>query len=156
MYWLGGKKWTCDFSHPVVGEKCKVQIKKHKIILKAKKKDSGVWKDLMVGTCIKDTKRKFFLPKTCLPNPSFFSFEKWFNPYQYHWSILINHYKYYREQNESTLHERYDDLECHTNVLNKTVVIYNYRIKQFYIQMELFWVLKMHWCLFINFNTKCL
>lgn len=56
LYWPGGKKWTCDFSHPVVGEKCKVQIKKHKIILKVKKKDSGVWKDLMVG--ITDTKRR--------------------------------------------------------------------------------------------------
>ncbi|XP_078342012.1 ubiquitin carboxyl-terminal hydrolase 19-like isoform X3 [Crassostrea virginica] len=41
-----GKKWTCDFSHPVVGEKCKVQIKKHRIILKAKKRDPGLWKDL--------------------------------------------------------------------------------------------------------------
>ena len=45
----GGKKWTCDFSHPVVGEKCKVQIKKHRIILKAKKRDPGLWKDLRVS-----------------------------------------------------------------------------------------------------------
>lgn len=89
LYWPGGKKWTCDFSHPVVGEKCKVQIKKHKIILKVKKKDSGVWKDLMVG--IKDTKRRCWLSKT--PNPPFYSFKKLFDSF-HHWSILINHYKY--------------------------------------------------------------
>ena len=48
----GGKKWTCDFSHPVVGEKCKVQIKKHRIILKAKKRDPGLWKDLRVNNWV--------------------------------------------------------------------------------------------------------
>ncbi|XP_048740346.2 ubiquitin carboxyl-terminal hydrolase 19-like isoform X2 [Ostrea edulis] len=42
----GGKKWTCDFCHPVAGEKCKVQVKKHKIILKVKKKEPRIWKDL--------------------------------------------------------------------------------------------------------------
>ncbi|XP_062607024.1 ubiquitin carboxyl-terminal hydrolase 19-like isoform X1 [Saccostrea cucullata] len=44
-----GKKWTCDFCHPVLGEKCKVQIKKHKVILKVKKREPGIWKDLMAS-----------------------------------------------------------------------------------------------------------
>lgn len=84
-----GKKWTCDFSHPVVGEKCKVQIKKHKIILKVKKKDSGVWKDLM-GPPVMASQSDFTCdsPNSPLSSPSGSS--EMFDPLQSVTSMSVN------------------------------------------------------------------
>ena len=49
-YFSDGNKWFCEFRHPVEAPKCKVFVKKHKIVLYVKKKETELWAELQVNS----------------------------------------------------------------------------------------------------------
>ncbi|KAK3104177.1 hypothetical protein FSP39_025069 [Pinctada imbricata] len=49
VHFPDGNKWYCNFRHEVDAPKCKVFVKKHKIVLHVKKKDTELWSELQAS-----------------------------------------------------------------------------------------------------------